>query len=144
MKKIVLLLVSFIYVFAFNNDFLEPEEAFKPKILQTKDSIIFEVELGKDIYLYNDKLKVQLTQPQKIDLTSKAIIPSPEEYDGFIVNFGHPSVKVEIALVEIYSVIEGKNFEIEFLFQGCSKSRVVLCPNARKTPCRNNNNPSRK
>lgn len=132
MKKIVLLLVSFIYVFAFNNDFLEPEEAFKPKILQTKDSIIFEVELGKDIYLYNDKLKVQLTQPQKIDLTSKAIIPSPEEYDGFIVNFGHPSVKVEIALVEIYSVIEGKNFEIEFLFQGCSKAGLCYAPMREK------------
>lgn len=132
MKKIVLLLVSFIYVFAFNNDFLEPEEAFKPKILQTKDSIIFEVELGKDIYLYNDKLKVQLTQPQKIDLTSKAIIPSPEEYDGFIVNFGHPSVKVEIALVEIYSLIEGKNFEIEFLFQGCSKAGLCYAPMREK------------
>lgn len=132
MKKIVLLLVSFIYVFAFNNDFLEPEEAFKPKILQTKDSIIFEVELGKDIYLYNDKLKVQLTQPQKIDLTSKAIIPTPEEYDGFIVNFGHPSVKVEIALVEIYSVIEGKNFEIEFLFQGCSKAGLCYAPMREK------------
>lgn len=132
MKKIVLLLVSFIYVFAFNNDFLEPEEAFKPKILQTKDSIIFEVELGKDIYLYNDKLKVQLTQPQKIDLTSKAIIPTPEEYDGFIVNFGHPSVKVEIALVEIYSLIEGKNFEIEFLFQGCSKAGLCYAPMREK------------
>lgn len=132
MKKIVLLLVSFIYVFAFNNDFLEPEEAFKPKILQTKDSIIFEVELGKDIYLYNDKLKVQLTQPQKIDLTSKAMIPTPEEYDGFIVNFGHPSVKVEIALVEIYSLIEGKNFEIEFLFQGCSKAGLCYAPMREK------------
>ncbi|MGD9554482.1 MAG: protein-disulfide reductase DsbD [Arcobacteraceae bacterium] len=132
MKKILLLVISFIYVFAFNNDFLEPEEAFKPTLTQTKDAIIFEVELGKDIYLYNDKLKVQLTQPQKIDLTSKAIIPIPQEYDGFIVNFGNPSVKVEIALLEIYSVIEGKNFEIEFLFQGCSKAGLCYAPMSEK------------
>ncbi|MFA7571234.1 MAG: protein-disulfide reductase DsbD [Sulfurimonadaceae bacterium] len=132
MKKILLLVISFIYVFAFNNDFLEPEEAFKPTLTQTKDAIIFEVELGKDIYLYNDKLKVQLTQPQKIDLTSKAIIPTPQEYDGFIVNFGNPSVKVEIALLEIYSVIEGKNFEIEFLFQGCSKAGLCYAPMSEK------------
>jgi thiol:disulfide interchange protein DsbD len=125
-------MISCIYVFAFNNDFLEPEEAFKPTLIQTEDKIIFEVELGKDIYLYNDKLKVQLTQPQKIDLTSKAIIPTPQEYDGFIVNFGNPSVKVEIALLEIYSVIEGKNFEIEFLFQGCSKAGLCYAPMSEK------------
>jgi thiol:disulfide interchange protein DsbD len=57
MKKILLLMISCIYVFAFNNDFLEPEEAFKPTLIQTEDKIIFEVELGKDIYLYNDNLK---------------------------------------------------------------------------------------
>lgn len=139
MKKILLLVISFIYVFAFNNDFLEPEEAFKPTLTQTKDTIIFEVELGKDIYLYNDKLKVQLTQPQKIDLTSKAIIPTPQEYDGFIVNFGHPRVKVEIALLEIYSVIEGKNFEIEFLFQGCSKAGLCYAPMREKLVVGNTN-----
>jgi thiol:disulfide interchange protein DsbD len=139
MKKILLLVISFIYVFAFNNDFLEPEEAFKPTLTQTKDAIIFEVELGKDIYLYNDKLKVQLTQPQKIDLTSKAIIPTPQEYDGFIVNFGHPRVKVEIALLEIYSVIEGKNFEIEFLFQGCSKAGLCYAPMREKLVVGNTN-----
>jgi thiol:disulfide interchange protein DsbD len=132
MKKILLLMISFIYVFGFNNNFLEPEEAFKPTITQHKDKIIFEIELGQDIYLYNDKLKVQLTQPQKIDLTSKAIIPTPQEYDGFIVNFGNPSVKVEIALLEIYSVIEGKNFEIEFLFQGCSKAGLCYAPMSKK------------
>lgn len=139
MKKILLLVISFIYVFAFNNDFLEPEEAFKPTLTQTKDAIIFEVELGKDIYLYNDKLKVQLTKPQKIDLTSKAIIPTPQEYDGFIVNFGHPRVKVEIALLEIYSVIEGKNFEIEFLFQGCSKAGLCYAPMREKLVVGNTN-----
>ena len=132
MKKIALLLISFLHLFAFNNDFLEPEEAFKPTITQTQERIIFEVTLGKDIYLYNDKLKVVLTHPQKTDITSKALIPTPEHYDGFVVNFGHPSVKVEIALLEIYNVIDGKEFEIEFFFQGCSKAGLCYAPMSEK------------
>lgn len=132
MKKIVLLLISFLYVWAFNNDFLEPEEAFKPKIIQTKESIIFEVELGQDIYLYHDKLKVFISQPQKIDLTSKAIIPTPVEYDGFIVHFGNPVVRVEIALAQIQNTIKSNNFEIEFFFQGCSKAGLCYAPMSEK------------
>ena len=132
MKKIALLLISFLHLFAFNNDFLEPEEAFKPTITQTQERIIFEVELGKDIYLYNDKLKVVLIQPQKVDMTLKALIPTAEHYDGFAVNFGNPSVKVEILLSEIQNVIKSKNFEIEFFFQGCSKAGLCYAPMSQK------------
>lgn len=132
MKQIALLLISFLHLFAFNNDFLEPEEAFKPTITQTQERIIFEVELGKDIYLYNDKLKVVLIQPQKVDMTLKALIPTAEHYDGFAVNFGNPSVKVEILLSEIQNVIKSKNFEIEFFFQGCSKAGLCYAPMSQK------------
>ncbi|MFA7084818.1 MAG: protein-disulfide reductase DsbD [Arcobacteraceae bacterium] len=132
MKKILLLCVSFLCAFAFTNDFLEPHEAFKPTVTQTNDKIIFEVELGKDIYLYNDKLKVFLTQPQKIELTSKATIPTAEFYDDFMVNFGDPTVKVEIALSEIKAVANAQDFEIEFLFQGCSKAGLCYAPMSEK------------
>lgn len=128
----MLLLIGFLYVFAFNNDFLEPEDAFKPTVTQTNDTINFEVELGQDIYLYHDKLKVVMTQPQKIDLTSKAILPTPKEYDGFIVNFGNPSVKVEIALSQIQEVVNSSNYEIEFFFQGCSKAGLCYAPMSEK------------
>ncbi len=132
MKKIVLLFMSFLWAFAFTNDFLEPEEAFKPSITQTEDKIIFQIELGKDIYVYNDKLQVRLTKPEKIDLTSHAIIPAPEHYDGFVVNFGKPHVTVEIELNKIYPLISGNSFEIEFLFQGCSKAGLCYAPMSEK------------
>lgn len=132
MKKIVLWCMTFLWAFAFTNDFLEPEEAFKPAITQTEDKIIFQIELGKDIYLYNDKLQVRLTKPEKIDLTSHASIPTPEQYDGFVVNFGNPHVTVEIELNKIYPLISGNSFEIEFLFQGCSKAGLCYAPMSEK------------
>lgn len=132
MKKFILLFLSFLSAFAFTNDFLEPEEAFKTTLTQTQDKIIFQIELGEDIYVYNDKLKVRLTKPEKIDLTSQAIIPTPEHYDGFVVNFGKPYVIVEIELNKIYPVISGNAFEIEFLFQGCSKAGLCYAPMSEK------------
>lgn len=133
MKKIVLLLITFLYSFAaFNNDFLEPEEAFKPTITQTPNSIVFEIQLGQDIYVYHDKLKVLITQPTRMDITSKALLPTAETYEEYVVSFGNPTVKVEVLLKDIQEAIKADNFEIEFLFQGCSKAGLCYAPMSEK------------
>ncbi len=53
----------FLMVFSvalFGVGFLQPEEAFKPKISKIdKDTIGIDIDLGKDIYLYKDKLKIE-------------------------------------------------------------------------------------
>lgn len=132
MKKIVLLLITFLYSFAFNNDFLEPEEAFKPTITQTPNSIVFEMQLGHDIYVYHDKLKVFITQPQNIDMTSKALLPTAEQHEEYMVSFGNPTIKIEILLKDIQDAIKTNNFEIEFFFQGCSKAGLCYAPMSEK------------
>lgn len=133
MKKIVLLLITFLYSFAaFNNDFLEPEEAFKPTITQTPNSIVFEIQLGQDIYVYHDKLKVLITQPTRMDITTKALLPTAETYEEYVVSFGNPTVKVEVLLKDIQEAIKADNFEIEFLFQGCSKAGLCYAPMSEK------------
>ena len=74
MKKILLLIFTFIYSFSagLSQDFLEPTEAFKPAFIKNKDSLSFKLELGKDIYLYDDcnvlKNKFGVKDEKKLDL----------------------------------------------------------------------------
>lgn len=67
MKKFLLLICVFVYSFSssLNQEFLEPNEAFKPAFTKNEDSLNFKLDLGRDIYLYDDKLKVFITKPEK-------------------------------------------------------------------------------
>ena len=79
MKRILLLLlVTFIYSFAstaFAQKFLEPDEAFKSIFSKNKNSLDFKLELGKNIYLYDDKIRVFINNPQKIEITKELNLP---------------------------------------------------------------------
>ena len=70
MKKIVIFLMLFIYSFSLEigNKVLEPEEAFKVDFIKNENSLNIKIELGKDIYLYDDKLQVNITKPKKVEL----------------------------------------------------------------------------
>ncbi len=127
LKRLILLVLFFLSLFASSNDtFLEPEEAFKTKFIEQKDKIIFTLDLGKDIYLYDDKLKVFITKPKKIELTKEISFPKPVEYDGFIVHFNNQ--KIEIPKELLKSKIASTYYEIEVEFQGCSKDGLCYAP----------------
>lgn len=126
MKKILLLLVCSIFAFAVEQNFLEPEEAFKVKLTQNQDAVNINIELGKDIYLYDDKLKVELTKPNKEDITSKLDMPKPEAYHEFIVHFNSFSVDVPNSLIS--KLISDNNYELTIYFQGCSKAGLCYAP----------------
>ncbi len=127
LKRLLLLVLFSLYVFASSNDeFLEPEQAFKTKFIQQEDKIIFTLDLGKDIYLYDDKLKVFITKPQKIELTKEVNLPKPVEYDGFIVHFVNQKIQIPIELLK--SKIDSTSYELEVQFQGCSKAGLCYAP----------------
>ena len=69
MKKILLLLVISVYAFCvnLNQGFLEPNEAFKTSFIQNEKSLDFKLELGKNIYLYDNKLKISIKKPSTRD-----------------------------------------------------------------------------
>lgn len=132
MKKILLLILSFIYSFSagLNQDFLEPNEAFKTSFTKNKDDLNFKLELGKDIYLYDDKLKVFITKPQKIEITKEINIPKPVTYDEFIVHLDNLNLNIPFSLLK--SKIDSNEYEVEIKFQGCSKAGLCYAPMGEK------------
>lgn len=131
MKKILLLIFVFIYSFgAENQSFLEPSEAFKSSFTKNQDNLNFKLELGKDIYLYDDKLKVFITKPEQIEITKEINIPSPVEYDEFIVQLNNLDLTIPFSLLK--SKVESAEYEIEVKFQGCSKAGLCYAPMGEK------------
>lgn len=132
MKKILLLIFTFLYSFSseLNQEFLEPSEAFKSSFTKNQDNLNFKLELGKDIYLYDDKLKVFITKPQQIEITEEINIPSPVEYDEFIVQLNNLDLTIPFSLLK--SKVESTEYEIEVKFQGCSKAGLCYAPMGEK------------
>ena len=132
MKKILLLIFTFLYSFSseLNQEFLEPSEAFKSSFTKNQDNLNFKLELGKDIYLYDDKLKVFITKPQQIEITEEINIPSPVEYDEFIVQLNNLDLTIPFSLLK--SKVESAEYEIEVKFQGCSKAGLCYAPMGEK------------
>lgn len=132
MKKILLLICVFVYSFSssLNQEFLEPNEAFKPIFTKNEDSLNFKLDLGRDIYLYDDKLKIFITKPEKIEITKDINIPKPVAYQEFIVQFNNLDLTIPFSLLK--SKIESNEYEIEIKFQGCSKAGLCYAPMSEK------------
>lgn len=132
MKKIFLLLFTFIYSFSLelSQDFLEPEDAFKSSFTKNQDSLNFKLDLGRDIYLYDDKLKVFISKPEKIEITEDVNIPTPEAYHEFIVLFNNLDLTIPFSLLN--SKINSSKYEITVQFQGCSKAGLCYAPMSEK------------
>ena len=132
MKKILLLLAVFIYSFSagLNQSFLEPNEAFIPTFTKNQDSLDFKLKLGKDIYLYDDKFKVFISKPEKVEITKELNIPKPVAYEEFIVHFDDLNLTIPYELLK--SKVESTQYEIEVKFQGCSKLGLCYAPISEK------------
>ena len=132
MKKILLLIFTFIYSFSaeLSQDFLEPEDALKPAFIKNKDSLSFKLELGKDIYLYDDKLTVFITKPEKIDIKNEINIPEPVPYDEFIVHLNDLDLTIPFSVLK--AKLESSKYEVTVSFQGCSKAGLCYAPMSEK------------
>jgi len=130
LKKILLFLFSSILAFAVEQSFLEPEEAFKPKFEDSKDKITFNLGLGKDIYLYDEKLKVFISKPEKVDISKEVNLPKAVPYEVWQVHFD--DLKIDIPFSLIQSKTKASSVEIEVQFQGCSKAGLCYAPMSEK------------
>lgn len=125
MKSILVAFLLVTALFAGNNDFLEPSEAFKVSIDKKENAYEINIKLDKTIYLYDEFLSV-IILPQKIDITKELIFPKPVSYDDFIVHFG--GLKIEVPYSLIKEKVGDEPYELQFNYQGCSKKGLCYSP----------------
>jgi thiol:disulfide interchange protein DsbD len=105
---------------------LSEEEAFNVEAIKNGDVISLKIELGKDIYLYDEQLHISITSPITQSLDKEIKRPKPIEYDGFIVHLQSPSFLIPLNIIKKY--VSSGEFTIALEFQGCSKSGICYSP----------------
>ena len=131
LRSIVLIALLFQSVFAIEKRvILEPNEAFKPSFTKSQDAVNFKLELGQDIYLYDDKLKFFIIKPSKVEITKELNLPKAVTYEEWIVQFNNLNVNIPISLLK--SKVDSQLYELEVQFQGCSKAGLCYAPMSEK------------
>lgn len=107
--------------------FLQPNEAFKPKISMMDESTIgIEIELGDQIYIYADKLKIEDADPKDgIDFASITMADTVE-HDGEKVYESSPAIR--IALSKSSDVAGKQTVKVKLSYQGCSAAGLCYEP----------------
>ncbi|MBL0709175.1 MAG: protein-disulfide reductase DsbD [Sulfurimonas sp.] len=126
MKKIFLFLLLSVLVLSGSPKYWTPDEAFKPEVhLNDKMQIEASVEIAKDIYLYADKLKVELE-----DGTGLRVLqvdkPKSVKHGEEMVYLKSPTVLV--TLEKTSQLSEMKTIEFTLYFQGCSEKGLCYEP----------------
>jgi len=130
-KKIFLILLCSFYAFAFEQSFLEPEEAFKTSFEKKEDKVVFHLKLGKDIYLYDDKLKFLISKPKKIDIRADLVVPKAKTYEIWQIHTDDLNIEIPYDLLK--QKTNSNSIEIQVDFQGCSKQGLCYAPMSEKT-----------
>jgi len=125
MKNLLLLFLSITIAYAAPS-FLMPDEAFIPKAsINDKMQIDAEIEIAKGIYLYDEKLRVELINNTLV--RAKSIQkPDPIEYDGEKVHKKTPKF-----FIELEASSEAKKTEkvtLKLSYQGCSEQGLCYEP----------------
>ncbi len=121
-----LLLFFLLFAVLFSRDILSPEEAFKVTKMVTEDKISFKIVLGKDIYLYQDKIKVLIQKPSPKDLTQEIKLPQPIPHHDTLVYFNE--LTIDISKEMLTGAFYSKDFEVKLKYQGCSNLGVCYQP----------------
>jgi thiol:disulfide interchange protein DsbD len=129
MKKLFLLVLFSTFLVA-SMTFLMPNEAFKPSVkLDNKQNVVATIDLGDKIYVYKEKLKLQLVDNKYLAL-DRVEMPKGKEHNGDIVYFGSPHITLILKKKKEFNDV--KNIDIKLSFQGCSEAGLCYEPEIKK------------
>jgi thiol:disulfide interchange protein DsbD len=129
MKK---LLVYFLFVtILFSaNKFLEPKDAMKITQYTENDYVVVDVKIAKDIYLYEDKFRIELLNfDKKLDISLPKAKKYKTEFSDDMV-FDNSFI-VKIPFAKILNQSKNQLVDIKVSYQGCSKAGVCYAPENR-------------
>lgn len=130
MKKLFLLLLLAFTAFgySFQNSFLKPDEAFKPRAqLKEGGHIVVDVVLGKGIYVYEDSIKAKVLEPETVEVAKVGVDQKVEEHDGDKVYM--KDVPIDIALSSKQKGTVPVKVQVEY--QGCSDKGLCYEPQTK-------------
>jgi thiol:disulfide interchange protein DsbD len=128
MKKLFLMILASAILFAAPK-FLTPDLAFSPGAkLNSQMQIEANVKIAKDIYLYEEQIKLEIKDDAGISI-AKIDKPKSVEHDGLMVYLESPSFV--ITLQKDSSVSGTKNVEFSLSYQGCSSLGLCYEPTTK-------------
>nr|WP_321268586.1 protein-disulfide reductase DsbD [uncultured Sulfurimonas sp.] len=125
MKKLLLLLITSTLLLAVPK-FLMPDEAFVPEAkLNSQMQIQASVKIAKDIYLYEEQLKIELKEGSGISILNIEKPKSVEHHEEMVFL---ESPTFTVTLQKDAQISGVKNIEFSISYQGCSEQGLCYEP----------------
>ncbi len=105
---------------------LSPEEAFQVSAKRTGDLIVVSLELGKNIYIYADKLEISIVEPLKKSISSDIKTPMPTNFKDDKVHKESLRLMIPISIIKKY--LDSGEFRLQVEYQGCATSGICYPP----------------
>ncbi len=126
MKRLFLMLFMSIILFAAFPKFLTPDEAFQVSVkLDKKMQIKVIVDMAKDMYLYEDAIKFELTDSKIVSIL-EIKKPKSDILHGDMVYLKSPTFLVGLKKNGDFSDI--RDIKLKFSYQGCSQQGLCYEP----------------
>ncbi|MBE0497673.1 MAG: protein-disulfide reductase DsbD [Campylobacterales bacterium] len=132
MRPSVLLIISFIFMFfsplSAQNKFLSLEEAFVLTAEVVDSRAIVHFELADDIYVYADKVSVEIAPNENVSMGA-FVLPNGNEHDGDMAYFSGQTLSVPLQ-----KNLQGSGlaaFELSVNYQGCSEKGLCYEPSVQ-------------
>jgi len=125
MKKFIIMLLSSV-IFLGAVDFLMPDEAFKPHAILNQDmEIEASVEIAQDIYLYSEKVTLEIISDNGVTIKN-LISPKSVDHHGDQAYLKSPAFIVE--LQRDTDIVGKQTVVLKLSYQGCSEQGLCYEP----------------
>lgn len=133
MKRIVssfcLVLFFAISLFAIEKPkILTPEEAFNVTTSRDTQGIRIAFTIAQGVYLYDDKIKIELLTPKSSDITSSLPRPPAESFHEYQTQ----RRSFEILIPEHLLASQASAFELKVSYQGCAEMGICYQPQVKQ------------